>query len=137
MAAAPKTVRTTASVKLFIDSIPGETRRRDAQLVSRLMAKLSGERAAMWGPNIVGFGSRMILGAGGKGNTWPVIAFSPRKAALVLYLGRFPERDVLLAQLGKHKTTGGCTYIKNLDDVDVATLGKLVVGSIKKAYSAT
>ena len=137
MATAPKTVRTTASVKTFIDSIPNDTRRRDAQTVSRLMAKLSGERAAMWGPNIIGFGSRMILGASGKGNPWPIIAFSPRKPALVLYLGRFPERDALLKQLGKHKTTGGCTYIRNLDDVDVPTLSKLVVASLKKAYSAT
>ncbi len=126
MAAAPKTQKSTASVAAFLDAVPDETRRKDAKAVAKLMAKVTGEKAAMWGGAIVGYGAY----ASNTGE-WPIIAFSPRKANLVLYvLGDFKERDALLAKLGKHKTGKSCLYITKLADVDEAVLEKLIAQSV-------
>ena len=61
----------------------------------------------------------------------PLIAFSPRKAATVLYnLTGFDEAKALLAKLGKHTTGKGCLYIKKLADVDQEVLEAMVVKSV-------
>jgi hypothetical protein len=61
----------------------------------------------------------------------PVVAFSPRKTATVLYgITGFGEAAALLAKLGSHTTGKGCLYIKNLPDVDQHVLEALVVKSL-------
>jgi hypothetical protein len=39
----------------------------------------------MWGPSIIGFGSHHYVYDSGREGDMPLIAFSPRKAATVLY----------------------------------------------------
>ena len=61
----------------------------------------------------------------------PLIAFSPRKAANVLYgMTGFSDSQSLLAKLGKHTTGKGCLYIKKLADVDKKVLEALIVKSV-------
>ena len=61
----------------------------------------------------------------------PVIAFSPRKSATVLYgMIGFDQAAPLLAKLGNHTTGKGCLYIKKLADVDHQVLEALVVKSL-------
>jgi hypothetical protein len=125
--AEPKTRKTKASVKEFIASVPNEQRRKDAAVVMKLMASVTGKKAAMWGPNIVGFGS--YQGATGE---WPIAAFSPRKPALVVYLmpdfGR--KFGDLLKRLGPHEHGKGCLYVKRLADVDLKVLEQLIAKSV-------
>ena len=129
--AEPKTKRTTASVKAFLDAVPDERRRRDAAVVNRMLQRITGRRPAMWGPSIVGFGTHDWVTADGRSTPWPVAGFSPRKAALVVYLmTAFPGRNALLAKLGKHTIGKSCLYIKRLEDVDLKTLEALVQGSV-------
>ena len=57
----------------------------------------------------------------------PVVGFSPRKAANVLYgMIGFDGADALLAKLGKHTTGRRCLYIKKLADVDMKALETLI-----------
>lgn len=123
--AAPKTRKTTASVKDFIAAVPDEQRRKDAAAVARMMAEVTGKRAAMWGPNIVGFGSFE-----GSTGAWPIAAFSPRKPALVVYLKPGFEKGPLLGRLGPHSHGKSCLYIKRLSNVDMKVLRQLVEDSI-------
>jgi uncharacterized protein YdhG (YjbR/CyaY superfamily) len=61
-----------------------------------------------------------------------MIGFSPRKAALTLYiLMGFDGYDELMAKLGKYKTSKACLYIKKLEDVDVKVLKELITLSVK------
>ncbi len=71
--------------------------------------------------------------AGGREADWPLIAFSPRKQNLTLYVmsGDDSHAD-LLAKLGKHSLGGGCLYIKRLSDVDMPTLKKLISAAVKR-----
>jgi hypothetical protein len=45
-----------ALVSAFINGVSGATRRRDADTLLELMARITGAPARMWGPSIIGFG---------------------------------------------------------------------------------
>ena len=110
-----KTKPTELSVAAFIEAITDETKRADAKALVKLMQSASGEKPKMWGPSIIGFGSIHYKYDSGREGDMPLIGFSPRKAANVLYgaIG-FSGAEALLAKLGKHTTGKGCLYIKKL-----------------------
>jgi len=118
----PKTQKTRASVAAFIDEVKDDTRRKDAKAVDKMFREITGEKPAMWGPSIIGYGSYE-----GPTGTWPRGGFSPRKASLVLYvLYDYRGRDAALKKLGKHKTGKGCLYINKLADVNEGVLRELI-----------
>ena len=121
----PKTQKTKSSVAAFLASVEDEQRRKDAKAVDKIMRQETGEKAAMWGASIVGYGAYE-----GPTGTWMKIGFSPRKANLVLYImPGLKEHDALLKKLGKHKTGKACLYINRLADVDEAVLRTLIAKS--------
>jgi Domain of unknown function (DU1801) len=123
-----KTKPTQITVAAFLDALTDQGRRADAKALVKLMEKAAGEKPKMWGPSIVGFGSYHYTYDSGREGDMPVVAFSPRKAATVLYgLG---EAEELLAKLGKHTRGKGCVYIKKLADVDQKVLQSMVVKSV-------
>lgn len=128
-----KTKATKASVPAFIAAIPDETRRADAKTLIKMMSAATGEKAKLWGPSIVGFGSHHYVYDSGREGDTPVVAFSPRKPALVLYIGAGDKAaKPLLAKLGKHAMGKGCLYIKKLADVDLTVLEKLIAQAVEK-----
>jgi hypothetical protein len=125
-----KTQATDASVDAFLVAVEPEQRRTDGRTLLDIITRITGEPPVMWGPSIIGFGSEHYRYESGREGDVPRIAFSPRKAQLVLYLAvRLPERDALLAKLGKHSTGKGCLYITRLNDVDPAVLEELIARS--------
>ena len=125
--AANKTQPTELSVNAFIDQLP-DSQRADAQALVKLLQNATGEKPKMWGPSIVGFGAYHYKYESGREGDAPLVAFSPRKAATVLYnLTGFQGADALLAKLGKHSMGKACLNIKKLTDVDHAVLKELAV----------
>ena len=123
-----KTKPTKVSVSSFITAVENETRREDAKILVRLFQKVTGWKAKMWGPTIVGFGAYHY--------TYEV-GFSPRKANLVFYVFGFPGKADLLQKLGKHK--GGldqCLYINKLADVNTEVLEKILRAGVAAAMKA-
>jgi hypothetical protein len=135
-----KTRQTAASVKGFIGSIKDKKRQADAQTVLGIMQAVTGEEPAMWGTSIVGFGSYHYVYDSGREGDSCLVGFSPRAQALVLYLmGDFPEREELIAKLGKCKTGKGCIYVRSMEDIHVPTLRRFIRKSfvyVKKRYPA-
>jgi hypothetical protein len=131
-----KTKPTEVSVAAFLDAIDEPARRADAKVLVNLMREASGQEPKMWGPSIVGFGSHHYIYESGREGDAPILGFSPRKAALVLYGAlRAADAEARLAKLGKHTTGKGCLYIKKLADVDAKALKDLLAQSFaaKKA----
>lgn len=122
-----KTKPTKTSVASFIAALTDETRRADAKALVKLMQGAAKEKPQMWGPSIIGFGSVHYHYDSGREGDMPLIGFSPRKAANVLYgvTGSSGAR-AMLAKLGKHTTGKGCLYIKKLADVDLQVLEAMV-----------
>ena len=126
-----KTGKTKASVKAFLDAVTDDQRRADALLLKRMMGRITGKRAAMWGDSIVGFGSYRYEYASGRSGDWPLTGFSPRKGAMSIYvMSGFGGQDALLKRLGKFKTGKACLYVKRLEDVDLAVLEQLITRSV-------
>jgi hypothetical protein len=128
-----KTKATAASVADFIASVPDEAKRADAKTLIKMMQAATAEKPKLWGPSIVGFGSHHYVYESGREGDMPVVAFSPRKSALALYVGAGdPSAKPLLAKLGKYTMGKGCLYIKTLADVDAAVLEKLIARAVAK-----
>jgi hypothetical protein len=126
-----KTKPTKLSVTAFVDTLTEPARRADAKALIKLMQRAAGEKPKMWGPSIIGFGSCHYRYGSGREGDMPLIGFSPRKAANVLYgLHGSSDSNALLAKLGKHTTSKGCLYIKTLADVDLQVLGTMAVKSV-------
>lgn len=135
-----KTKATAASVAAHLAAIPEEERRRDCEALAALMARATKEPPTMWGPSIVGFGSYHYRYESGREGDACAVGFAARKGDLSLYLmGGFPEREALLARLGRHKAGKGCLYIRRLSDVDLQVLERLVTASytaVKARYGS-
>jgi hypothetical protein len=130
--AEPKTQKTKASVKAFLESLPKEQTRADCFEIVTMMKQATKSEPAMWGSSIVGFGEYMMTYANGSQLPWPVIAFSPRKQYITLYIDPSLENyKNLLKKLGKHSTSKVCLYIKKLADVDKKVLKEIISGSVK------
>lgn len=130
--AEPKTRPTRASVAAYIKRLPDEQTRVDCKTLVALMQKVTGEKAVMWGPSIIGFGTYRLSYADGSEADWPISAFSPRKQDLTIYVGGGCDRYAdLMSKLGKHRTGKVCLYIKRLADVDMKVLKQIVVASLR------
>ena len=126
-----KTKPTKVGVSAFIAALTDETKRADAKVLVKLMEDATGEKARMWGPSIIGFGSYHYKYDSGREGDMPIIGFSPRKPATVLYhVTGSSDAKALLATLGKHTTGKGCLYIKTLADVDQKVLEGLFAKSV-------
>lgn len=126
-----KTKPTKSSVAAFIEALTDQTRRADAKALVKLMQSATSEKPKMWGPSIIGFGSYHYKYDSGREGDMPLIGFSPRKAATVLYnVGGFSGSKALHAKLGKHATGKGCLYIKKLAEVDQQVLETLLLKSV-------
>lgn len=132
-----KTHETDASVEAFLAAVEPEARRADARAVCDLMARVSGQPAKMWGAAIVGFGSYHYHYDSGREGDAPLVGFSPRKAALTLYIMSGHQDAALMARLGKYKTGKACLYLNKLSDVDPAALEAVIAGCVahmRQAY---
>ena len=133
MAKQNKTTENKNSVKDFLNTIADEAKRKDCFKIVEIFEKESGYEAKMWGTAIVGFGTVHYKYDSGREGDMPLAAFSPRKAAIVLYLSSTSDKGKeLLKKFGKHKTGKSCIYINRLADVDVEVLKQLVGVTVKR-----
>lgn len=126
-----KTKKTTASVTKFIDSVRDDQQRQDSKALLKIFRDITKEPPAMWGTAIIGYGNYHFKYASGREGDWMLTGFSPRKGNLSLYLHPWGISPKLLKQLGPHKASMGCLYIKRLSDVDQAVLKRVIAEGIK------
>jgi hypothetical protein len=127
-----KTRPTRVSPAAFIQAITHPQRRADALELVQMMRAITRSSPRMWGPTIVGFDQVHYVYPTGREGDIPLAGFSPRKQALVVYLGPGIDNVALLAKLGKHKAGVGCLYINKLDDVSRPVLKKLIEHSVRE-----
>jgi hypothetical protein len=126
-----KTKKSDSSVEAFLHTVEEEQKRKDCFAILKLMQRITGEEAKMWGPSIVGFGTYHYKYKSGREGDFFLSGFAPRKQALTLYIiAGFGKYDELMLKLGKHKTGKSCLYIKKLEDVDLGVLEELITLSV-------
>lgn len=136
-----KTKKTSASVLDFLKAVPDPAKRADALELNRIFREITGEKPAMWGSSIVGYGTyRYKSERSSQQGEWMLTGFSPRKQSVSLYILSGPNTHAaLLKKLGPHSTGVGCLYINRLADIDTAVLKKIIKVSyqtMKKKHSS-
>lgn len=128
-----KTQKNDASVTDFINAFAdSEQKRKDAFELLKLMQDFTGFEPKMWGPSIIGFGSYHYKSERSRQEgDWPLVGFSPRKAAISLYVySGLEEHKHLLNDLGKFKMGAACIYVKKLSDINIDVLKKIMGATI-------
>lgn len=127
-----KTTPSLEDVTTFIQSFSNsEIKIYDSVKLIELMKKVTGCEPYMWGPSIVGFGSYHYTYESGHQGEAPVLGFSPRKAAISLYVFTgLEEHKYVLNDLGKFKIGKACIYIKTLADIDTNVLEQMMRESV-------
>ncbi|HEV7381723.1 MAG TPA: DUF1801 domain-containing protein [Dyadobacter sp.] len=136
-----KTTSTTANVTDFIEALENDQKKNDSYKLIELMSALSGTEATMWGPTIIGFGNYYYKYDSGHEGNAPILGFSPRKAAISLYVFTgHEEHRHLLNDLGKFSMGKACIYVKKLSDIDtekLIALMKETIQFVEKKYQRT
>lgn len=124
-----KTKQTSVNVSDFIYSFADtEQKQKDSFELVKIMQEFTGFEPKMWGPSIIGFGSYHYKSERSRQEgDWPLVGFSPRKAAISLYVYTGVEEHAdALKNLGKFKMGKGCIYIKKLSDIDSEVLKSIM-----------
>lgn len=128
-----KTKQNDANVREFITtSAYSDQKRKDSFELLELMQDITGYEPKMWGNSIIGYGSYHYKSdRSSQEGDWLLVGFSPRKAAISLYVytGCSGQED-LLKDLGKFKMGKACIYIKKLSDINPDILKKIIVSTI-------
>ena len=128
-----KTKQTEADVFEFIRAFADtDQKRQDSYELIRIMQEFTGFEPKMWGPSIIGFGKYHYKSErSSQQGDWPLVGFSPRKAAISLYVYTgSPQHAHLLDGLGKFKMGKACIYIKKLADINIEQMKVLMQASI-------
>ncbi|MCM4161898.1 DUF1801 domain-containing protein [Antarcticibacterium sp. W02-3] len=129
-----KTKVTDANVNDFIQDFANtEQKRADSFELIKIMREETGWEPKMCGPTMIGFGTYHYEStrSSQKGD-WFQVGFSPRKAAISLYVysGGEDQKD-LLKDLGKYKMGKACIYINKLSHINEEVLRKIIRSTLE------
>jgi len=135
-----KTKQNESDVHEFIRTFANtEQKISDSFELIRLMQEVTGHEPKMWGTSIIGFGTYHYKSDRSRQEgDWPLVGFSPRKAAISLYVYTgMPEHEHLLRDLGKFSMGKACIYVKKLSDINpdvLKTIMKETIAFLNSKY---
>lgn len=124
-----KTQKNDANVIDFIHSyVDNKQKLEDSLNLLKFFQEVTGFEPKMWGETIIGFGDYHYKSdRSSQEGDWLLVGFSPRKAAISLYVySGMPEHEYLLENLGKFKMGKACIYVKKLSDIDLDVLKEMI-----------
>jgi hypothetical protein len=125
-----KTKPTEDDAAAFIAAIPDAGQRADAEALSAMMARVTGEAPLVWDNKMVGFGTYSYRTGAGHRGQWIRTGFAPRKGNMTIHLmDGVKTHEAALSRLGPYTNGVSCLYIKRLADVDSAVLEEVVGAS--------
>lgn len=128
-----KTQVTKVEPKDFVAAVENPKRRADGEAMLAFFERVTGLKAQMWGPSIIGYGRYHYKYESGREGEAMLTGFSPRKSNLVFYIMpgyREEEMQEKLSRLGKHKLGKSCLYVNKLDDIDLDVLEEIVLDGV-------
>jgi len=135
-----KTKQNDADVIEFINTFAeSEQRKKDSFELIKIMQEFTGYEPKMWGPTMIGFGSYHYKSERStQEGDWLLVGFSPRKAAISLYVYTgSPKHEHLLKDLGKFKMGKACIYINKLSDINIDALKNLMRATIDMLHGVS
>ncbi|HKL04066.1 MAG TPA: DUF1801 domain-containing protein [Cryomorphaceae bacterium] len=125
-----KTIPGKLSVTTYISSLSVEEQKIAKELLS-IFKTTTSMKPVMWG-NMVGFGSYHYKYESGREGDMFATGFAMRKNGPTIYvMPGYEDYSLILKNLGPHKLGKSCLYLKNLNDIDVKVLQKLIKVGLK------
>lgn len=122
-----KTQPTSEHVDAFLAGIQPPRRRAQGEALKAIFDEVTGWQACMWGASIVGYGRYDYTYDSGRTGSFLATGFSPRKAALSIYImPGYQDYGEILDRLGPHKLGKACLYVSRLNAVDHDVLAELI-----------
>lgn len=119
------------TVDQYVNSLDDETLKNDTQTLMKMMQKISSQEPILYGFGTIGYGVYNYHYTSGRKGEAHTLGFYPRKGKITIYLMDGTARYAgLLVTLGKHSTTGYCVYIKQLSDIQLFVLERI----LQKSY---
>ncbi len=126
-----KTQMTGGDVDRILDAVTPERRRDEARALDALFRRVTGWQPRLWGPSMIGYGWYHYRYESGREGDFLATGFSPRKAALSIYiLPGYADFGDILARLGKHKLGKSCLYLTRLEHADMDVLAELIAAGL-------
>lgn len=137
-AAANKTRPAAGDPAAFLAGIESSARREDGLALLDFFKQVTGLPPVLWGGSIIGFGRYHYRYDSGREGDYFMTGFSPRKAALSIYiLPGYQDLADERARLGKHKAGKSCLYVNRLADIDLDVLAEMMrkgIAVLKSRY---
>ncbi|MDF1695868.1 MAG: DUF1801 domain-containing protein [Saprospiraceae bacterium] len=122
-----KTKPSEVEVLDFLQTVEPEKRRNEGIRLNEIFEAATGEKAVIWGPSIIGYGTYHYKYESGREGDFMRTGFSPRKSKISLYImGGHAQFEKYFEKLGKYKTGKSCVYVNKLDDIDLEVLKELI-----------
>ncbi|MFK7864222.1 MAG: DUF1801 domain-containing protein [Pseudohongiellaceae bacterium] len=119
------------NVKDYLDAVEPLSKREDCYALVKIMEEESGYKACLTG-KIVGFGSYHYVYESGREGDSSVVAFAPRANEITIYImPGFADYQKELGELGKHKSSKSCLYVKKLSNINEQTLRAIIKDSVE------
>ena len=125
-----KTQPTTLTPTAYIQTLEKE-QQKEAKVLLALFQEVTKTKGVMWG-NIFGFGSYHYKYPSGREGDFLATGFAMRKSGPTIYImPGYQDYADLMKKLGPHKLGKSCLYLKNLDDIHLPTIKKLIRAGLK------
>lgn len=106
-------------------------RRADGLLLLERFSRTTGLEPVVWGKDMIGYGRYAYRYESGRSGEWFMTGFSPRKAAVSVYImPGYRELGEPLLRLGPHRLGKSCLYLSNLAKVDLDALDEIVLAGL-------
>lgn len=114
----------------YIKTLEGKSQ-KEARVLLKTFKEVTGSKPVMWG-SMIGFGSYHYKYPTGREGDSFASGFATRKSGPTIYImPGYQNYSALLKKIGPHKLGKCCLYFKNLDDVDLVLLSKLIKAGVR------
>ena len=122
-----KTQKTDTDVSGYLYRDDPAAKNNDQNVLQNIISRVTGYQPLMWGTSIIGYGTYHYVYDSGREGDFLATGFSPRKAALSIYImPGYADFTEILGRLGKHKIGKSCLYVNKLADIDTDVLAELI-----------
>lgn len=126
-----KTTASKRSVSDYLQTLDTHQRRQAEALIA-VFTEVTKAQPVLWGDSIIGFGNYHYKYGSGREGDFLATGFSIRKSGPTVYImPGYQDYGKLLQQVGPHKLGKSCLYLKNIDEVHLPTLKKLIRAGLR------
>lgn len=111
----------------WLDTVEPQARRDEAARLLAIFAEVTGFVPRLWGGSMVGFGRYEYRYDSGQAGESFATGFSPRKAAISIYImPGYADHGAILQRLGPHRLGKSCLYVKRLAALNEVALREVI-----------